>query len=263
VTPPAVKDNGFPHGEMTTKNAVEGCWAACLGDCEGGLSGEHTISKCLFSAEAVKVRGFHWCLDEPITVGLSSLTRNILCKKHNSDLSDVDAYSKTALNTLADSMALAVRRNELRQNHWTIKRYEIDGRLFERWFVKTLVNVAFGGRYGIGRGAQIAGIPSDNLVRIAFGQQSFHGHAGLYALARNGENISLQEGIKIVTMLEDSNIVMARFSFCGYGYLLSLIPEKYAHHEESMMLHQTHRQYLQVYDKRGRKVRSHIVQFKW
>ena len=238
------------------------CWAGSLGDCEGGLSGEHTVSKCLFSGESVKVHGFHWCLDEPITVGISSLTRNILCRKHNSDLSEVDVCAKTTLDTLADSMKLATLRNELQQSHWTIKRYEIDGRLFERWFVKTLVNVALGGRYGIGRDTQ-AGVPSEELVRIAFGRQSFTGYAGLHALARSGENFSLEEGVQIITMLEDSNIVMARFSFCGYRYLLSLIPEKYTHHEESIVLHHGHRQYFKVRDKRGREVRSHIVQFRW
>jgi len=78
-----------------------------------------------------------------------------------------------------------------------------------------------------------------------------------------GENLSFQDEIQIVTMLEGSNIVMARFSFCGYRHLLSLIPEKYAHHDESIMLHHRHRQDFQVYDKRGRKVRSHTVEFKW
>jgi hypothetical protein len=240
-----------------------GCWAACLGDCDGGLTREHTVSKCIFPKGAVTVKGLHWCRDEPITIGISSLTRNILCKKHNSDLSDVDTYAKTAIETLVASMDLTTLRNNLRQNHWTIKRYEIDGQLFERWFVKTLVNVTFGGAYGIGRNSDSVGVPSDDIVRIAFGKQSFHGYAGLHALSHKDEQISFEHKIQIETMLEGSNIVMARFSFGGFRYLLSLIPEKYTHHDLSTLLHHQHRYYFQVHDKRGRKVRSHILQFKW
>jgi len=248
---------------MTVENVVTGCWAASLGNCDGGLTGEHTVSKCLLPKGAVTVKGFHWCLDEPITVGISSLTRNILCRKHNNDLSQVDTYAKTALETLGASMDLATLRNSLRQNHWAIKRYEIDGRLFERWFVKTLVNITFGGAYGIGRNSDVAGVPSEDIVKIAFGKQSFEGYAGLHALSHKDEQISFRQGIRVVTMLENSNIVMARFAFGGFRYLLSLIPEEYTHHDLSTLLHHEHRHYFQVYDKRGRKVRSHIVQFKW
>jgi len=242
---------------MAAKNTAAGCWAASLGDCDGRLTGEHTVSKCLLPKGVVTVKGLHWCLDEPITVGISSLTRNILCKKHNSDLSKVDTYAKTALDTLAASMDLATLRNDLRKNHWTIKRYEIDGQLFERWFV------TFGGAYGIGRNSSSVGVPSDDIVRIAFGHQSFDGYAGLHGLSHKNEQISFQQGIQIVTMLEDSNIVMARFSFGGFRYLLSLIPEKYTHHDLSTLLHHEHRHCFRVRDKRGREVRSHIVQFKW
>lgn len=240
---------------------ARGCWAASLGDCDGGLSGEHTVSKCLFPKGPVTVRGFHWC-EEPITVGISSLTRNILCRKHNSDLSEVDAYSKTALDTLLASIQLGSTRNRLAQSHWTLKRFEVDGKLFERWFLKTLINVTFDGEYGIGRNA-VAGMPSDELVRIAFGKQEFEGYAGLHAMSHKGEQISFQEGVTIITMLENTNIVMGRFAFGGFRYLLSLIPEKYTHHDESGLMHQNHKHVFSVRDKRGREVRSHIVQFKW
>jgi hypothetical protein len=255
------------HPELNSPSeaavAIPKCWAVCLGDCDGGITGEHTVSKCLLPSGGVTVRGLHWCAQEPVTVGIASLTQNILCKKHNNDLSEVDAYAKIAFETLAASMELNDLRNRLRQDHWAIKRFEVDGPLFERWFVKTLVNVTFKGQYGIGRNSILAGVPSDELVRIAFGRQSFEGYGGLHALAHTGENIELKQGVSITTMLEDSNVVMARFSFCGFRYLLSLIPEKYSHHDESVLLHHGHRQYFQVHDSRGRKIRSHIVEFKW
>jgi hypothetical protein len=161
------------------------------------------------------------------------------------------------------SMELSHLRNQLRQDYWTIKRYEIDGALFEGWFVKTLINLTFKGQFGVGRSAIVAGVPSDEIVRIAFGIQSFEGYGGLHALARAGKNVEMNSGLNVVTMLEGQNVVMARFSFFGFRYLLSLIPEKYSRHDESIMLHHEHRQYFKVCDRRGREVRSHIVKFKW
>jgi len=39
----------------------------------------------------VSIRGFSWCPDDYITVGINSLTANVLCRAHNSRLSDLDA----------------------------------------------------------------------------------------------------------------------------------------------------------------------------
>jgi hypothetical protein len=217
----------------------------------------------MFPSGGVTVKGLHWCPDKPVTVGLASLTQNILCRKHNTELSEVDAYAKSSFETLTAAMELNDLRNQLLQSHWSIKRFKINGALFERWFVKTLINITFKGPCGIGRGSAQAGVPPEHIVRIAFGRESFVGYGGLHALAHNGENIELKQGVSITTMLEDANVVMARFSFCGFRYLLSLIPEKYTHHDESVLLHHEHRQYFQVNDRRSRKVRSHTIEFKW
>ncbi len=34
------------------------CWARCLGDCGGGVSGEHPVSAGLFTSKAVTVSGW-------------------------------------------------------------------------------------------------------------------------------------------------------------------------------------------------------------
>jgi len=42
-------------------------------------------------SDSVSIRGFDWCKDKPKTIGINSLTANVLCRDHNSALSDLDA----------------------------------------------------------------------------------------------------------------------------------------------------------------------------
>ena len=67
------------------------CWAAPLGGCGGGISREHLVSKCVFPDQSIFVRGLDWCLDEPKEVRIETLTAKILCKDHNSALSELDS----------------------------------------------------------------------------------------------------------------------------------------------------------------------------
>ena len=61
-----------------------------MGECSGGLSGEHIISASLFLGDNIGVKGLPWCREGHRFIGKSSYTANILCRKHNSDLSPVD-----------------------------------------------------------------------------------------------------------------------------------------------------------------------------
>src|SRR6266446_668458 len=67
------------------------CWAACLGNCGGGLSREHVISKGLFVSSFLDVTGFPWCNGGTKRIGIESLTKRALCVKHNNDLSPLDS----------------------------------------------------------------------------------------------------------------------------------------------------------------------------
>src|SRR3954469_10804919 len=66
------------------------CWASCLGDCGEGASREHYISEGVFDGELITAFGLPWCSDHPATIGLGSAVAKILCRKHNSALSDFD-----------------------------------------------------------------------------------------------------------------------------------------------------------------------------
>ena len=79
---------------------MEKCWANSLGDCDGKISREHTVSESLFKGTYVDVKGFSWCKSEEKRIGLGSLTKKILCEKHNSALSPLDAAASHAFDVL-------------------------------------------------------------------------------------------------------------------------------------------------------------------
>ena len=61
------------------------------------------------------------------------------------------------------------------------------------------------------------------------------------------------------------NVVAAEFNFCGHRYLLSLMREPLQSNNwnGATMMYRDHQHVHQVYDRKGRKVRSHIVKFEW
>lgn len=110
------------------------CWARCLGGCSGKISGEHVVSKALFANEkSITISGVPWAEGEK-KVGLNSAVANILCKKHNSQLNELD----TTAGRVMDSVQACLSRGES-------SNIQIDGRLLERWLLKTMINLGQAG----------------------------------------------------------------------------------------------------------------------
>jgi len=140
----------------------------------------------MFTGDMVDMQGFPWCKDKSVRVGLSSATAKILCKKHNSDISDVDAAGKAGFDTIREMIRLGDARFKLKPRHWTVKHFEIDGKKFERWCLKTLINLCYDRGHAIGRDSIVDGKPSERLVRISYGLERFKNKAGLYLVSRVG-----------------------------------------------------------------------------
>lgn len=96
----------------------------------------------------------------------SALTAKILCRKHNSDLSPLDAEA----GELADLLLNSARGNE-------IGRPELDGLLIERWAFKTLIN-----GLAAGWSDRRKWVPSEPIVRFIFGDGDLPQGCGLYSL---------------------------------------------------------------------------------
>jgi len=202
------------------------CWAASLGDCAEKITREHVVSQCLFETEAIMVQGFKWCLNEPKRIGLANLVAKILCKRHNEGLSDLDTAALNAFNVFREGIRLNQVRGRLKKPIcWNVKRLEINGPLLERWLLKTLINLSVGGEWLMGSGFK--GIPSKDLVEIAFGKRQFEHGAGLYVAGRAGQRIDSMDRVNFTPMTDKANALVAgRFNFRGYTFFLYLMPQK-------------------------------------
>jgi hypothetical protein len=245
------------------KTSIKGCWAASLEGCDGKISREHLVSQSLFPEGNITVSGLHWCKDRPKTVGLAALTGKILCQKHNSELSELDAAVKQAFETFDESMRLFQARSKLQGRRWAIKTFNIDGELLERWFLKTLINLGHGGQWIIGEGPNAAGLPNDELVRIAFGKARFREGAGLYTAAHDGEQVTLRRGLSLIPKTIGNSLLAGMFSLCGYRFFLNLLPERFSEHQGSHLMYREVHQWYAPRDDKGRPVRSHRLDITW
>lgn len=151
---------------------------------------------------------------------MASLTAKILCSAHNNALSVVD---ETACAVFSAYRELA-RNGRLGFRQHAPQHYQFDGHRLERWFLKTLINMAIGG--GVSLGEPIGsdsirgGCPSKRLVDIAFGKRCFFNGAGLYSVGYVGQNIRSDESLHATVLVHENIIKGALFRFRGFGFLL-------------------------------------------
>jgi hypothetical protein len=202
------------------------CWAERLGGCVDKASREHIISAGIFREGAILVKGFPWCRNEFKAIGVSSFTKKVLCERHNNTLAHVDEAGIAAMNVFRQEVHINNARSAMKPRRWTVKKSQIDGRGLERWFLKTIINVAAEGIYKIGRDSNKIGKPSERLVKIAFGMERFKPKAGLYGLGHVGQNLNLREGVFLNPLIDtQETVVGVLFHFHGYRFLLYIEEE--------------------------------------
>lgn len=205
---------------------MESCWAESLGGCSDKLSREHLVTGSFFEGDSVEMFGFEWCKEKPVRVGIAAATAKILCTKHNSDLSPIDEAGRHAFAALRDIQRLSSIRQKLKPYRWTLVKHTVDGPAFERWCLKTLINLCCNREYPIGRDADVTGRPSERLVRIAYGLETFRGNAGLYSVARIGMNVAQEDRVGFMPLFNNGRKVEGGvLTFRGFTLLMNLQEE--------------------------------------
>lgn len=186
------------------------CWAAGHSACEGGQSSEHLISKGVLNHATVFVQGFSWCAEQEKEIGVNTATANILCRNHNSRLSPLD-----------DAAAAAVRAFEA---DTPCAHPPINGQLFERWLLKTAINLNFEGSLHLGAGIAQGqlGQPSPELLDVVFGDKPFPERTGAYFLFPYGEARYRSGEIRIQPTIRHRHIGGVFFRLRGIDLFLSL-----------------------------------------
>jgi hypothetical protein len=172
-----------------------------------------------------------------------------------------------ALHTF-DSFDKAVKLIDFRKLYppdtkWTLRTFDIDGRLLERWFLKTLINISFDKEWIIGPGSREAGKPSQELIEVAFGQRSFGQNEGLHVSVHVGYEAHLRQGLSFAGLTDGSNLVGARFTFASLKFLLSLYPNQLHFDGGSQLIR--HIRYLNFGMTASRVLgkQSHRIRFRW
>lgn len=199
---------------------MKSCWAIERGGCDQGISREHLLSKGIFDDSFVYVKGFHWCRDVEVRVGLSSLTGKVLCGFHNSALSPVDIAGIKIVRYF----------DQLYPNIENLPSEKteppFDGHMFERWLLKTAINISYGSseHIGVGMTDSKPGKPSAYLLAVVFGDIPFSHKMGAYFIYPKGEYLVRKGEISLVPVIKSGEIGGFYFHLRGLDIFLSLFP---------------------------------------
>jgi len=117
------------------------CYLGHTKGCSAAISGEHTISESVLDkveteSRTVDVVGLAWLPKGKFSsIGKSSLVSNILCTKHNSDLSPLDGVASAFIDAIGTIDA------ELQKESPNSLSFTFDGTLLERWVLKTVIGL--------------------------------------------------------------------------------------------------------------------------
>ncbi|MBB3562061.1 hypothetical protein FHX06_003392 [Rhizobium sp. BK512] len=110
---------------------------AATADCGGGLSREHYISRGLIDGPELRVRGMPWQREEVANYSPDNLVARILCRRHNSAMSPLDAHAIRFFLALEEGLEHAQRRSVSRRSRY----FMASGDGLELWAMKTLASL--------------------------------------------------------------------------------------------------------------------------
>lgn len=200
------------------------CWAAGLGECSDIQSREHYISKGLFKGKSLKLQGLPWCKTTEAEIGLASASSKILCKLHNERLSILDDEAIRTFDCVRRIFALQAVQKQLPVQHWKVQRWTLNGRLLERWFLKTMVNlVMVQTADAVWPGSTVVRLPPKDVVAACFGAVPILSPRGLYAAGAVGQNVNSHDSVSFapLTHLATQTLAGGVFEFRGLRFILA------------------------------------------
>jgi hypothetical protein len=200
---------------MVKKSTITGfshprCYANGDADCSQTISKEHFISEVLLRRIELdglsKVAGLAWQSPQTFNkIATKGLASHILCDRHNSRLSNLDAK----IGMLVDDIQ-SIDRGRLK----TGQSVRTDGPNIERWMLKCLVGLSVSGN--------IKNQVKPECVDLLFERLAWPGAWGLY-FDTNNTTIYHTDAIRIETMADGNGLVLAtKFFLQGLPFILLL-----------------------------------------
>ncbi|TGK92799.1 hypothetical protein [Leptospira levettii] len=197
------------------------CYASILNNCSNIQSKEHIFSRNIFS-EKIALQGFPWCLNEPKEIGIDSAVARILCTTHNKLLINFDSAAGNFFRLMQEFSNHEAKMKARNYSFYEKKRYNINGYLLEKWFVKTLLNILFYQNFEANHNINL-----EYLLEILYNGKNFENPYGLSIMVAYGSSIGTQDSIFIVPTISQitKEIVGALFKFRGIKFFLKIKPE--------------------------------------
>lgn len=184
------------------------CYAAALGDCSEDLSGEHYIShgllKHLSRSGNVEISGFSWQkAEEWKSIPAKKMTSNILCGRHNSALSPLDAV----ITRFSDAIN-EIDRAIILESHKEVPKYFLfNGYDVERWMLKTICGVVHSKNASMqGRRIDFWSPPMEWL-RILFENKAFPKSTGMFFSGEPGTQEINRYQFEFTPLTNDSSLL--------------------------------------------------------
>jgi len=225
---------------------VDGCWANVLDDCDGELEDEHMISVNVWRPKngvdtrkarerrTVNVDGAPGAPKSfPSTV--RKLKLPVLCREHNRRTSDLDTEAGAFARSLDEFLNIQDARSWCPQMPWAPRTWVVDGKLIERWMLKTAITNAYSRRLPLGGLDADPGRPTRELVEIVYGLRGVERPMGLFALTRVGDNHNFREEFGVHYFTNPSSghafftgaVIVFRTLRFGWQFTRKPLPEVY------------------------------------
>ncbi len=208
------------------------CYAHSLGNCKGGISREHIVSKAILD-DVIVVIGLPGCKEKSMQIPKDRLVTKILCQHHNNQLSIYDetiAEHKKHIDLIDKNDSLFNRMPKMVKKNYFV--CTLNGNDLERWFLKTLINIC-----KTDKGLKI---DSEILLPYLFDSIPFEYPYGLGNLTKPGLSLNSSNIIQMCPLLmdkDDETIVQGGiFRYRGFGYLLLLPPYEFSIEREKPII---------------------------
>lgn len=196
---------------------LSSCYANILGNCEGGISREHFISKNILEQIGnLSTNGIPWLQHLEGTIKPSSLVAKCLCQKHNNFLSPLDVLSGKVFSTFK---GFANRTNE---------RVIIPGKLFELSMLKMLIGSLGTKRIEYKSKKYIPADLEAHWIRVLYGQEPMPEGCGLYIHTKIGETLKIVNSISVSHIFLENQVVGLSIDIAGFKFLFTLVSKEQA-----------------------------------
>lgn len=175
----------------------------------------------------ITASGYHWLGGETKRLSPKSFASNVLCQRHNSSLSALDAMALELFRALDGRWA---ERTD------TTFMYQLSGGDIERWLLKVACGALESGNI---LAPDVDTSVTKTWLEILFGERDFEEGQGLY-VAVPGDHVGpVHRGVSIgtVTSKSEKRLIGFRVAVCGLELLLSMVPMKDEHFRQFIVRH--------------------------